>query len=186
MDAIETNSIERDGQIFRIAIYPDGDAPNPLEEWDEMGTILSLNRRHRNFDSAGVEEAIEHNPDAVPLSYFDHGRCQWAVAGELPPGARCPWDSVAVAGVWLPDAGTLESAQRYGGRTRRQFMRIRARQACLAYTQWCNGGVFGYEIRRLVVCGKCRGEGSEPVDSCWGFFGIDACRAAAGLAMAGS
>ena len=46
MDAIETKTIERHGQTYRIAIYHDADAPNPLEDWDEMGTILSLNRRH--------------------------------------------------------------------------------------------------------------------------------------------
>ena len=55
MDAIETTTVEQDGQTFRIRIYPDGDTPNPLEDWSEMGTILSLNRRHVNFDPAGVE-----------------------------------------------------------------------------------------------------------------------------------
>ena len=38
MDAIETKTIEHDGQTYRIAIYPDADAPNPLEDWSEMGT----------------------------------------------------------------------------------------------------------------------------------------------------
>ena len=120
-----------------------------------MGTILSLNRRHGNFDPAGVEAAIESNPDAVPLSYFEHGLCLWSVAGELPAGARCPWDSVAFAGVWLPDAETLESARNYGGRTRQHFMRKRARQACEAYTQWCNGDIYGYEVERVTACGRC-------------------------------
>ncbi len=96
MDAIETETVEQDGQTYRITIYPDGDAPNPLEDWDEMGTILSLNRRHGNFDPAGIEEAIGSNPDAVPLSYFEHGLCRWSVAGELPAGCRCPLDSVAL------------------------------------------------------------------------------------------
>jgi hypothetical protein len=68
MEAIETEIVERDGQTYRIRIYPDADAPNPLEDWSEMGAILSLNRRHINFDPAGVEEAITGNPDAVPLS----------------------------------------------------------------------------------------------------------------------
>jgi hypothetical protein len=31
---------------FRIRIYPDADTLNPLEDWSEMGTIQSLNRRH--------------------------------------------------------------------------------------------------------------------------------------------
>ena len=91
----------------------------------------------------------------MPLSYFEHGLCLWSVAGELPAACRCPWDSVGFAGIWLPDAETLESARNYGGRTRRHFMRKRARQACDAYTQWCNGEVYGYEIERVTVCPCC-------------------------------
>lgn len=179
MDTIETTTVERDGQTFRIRIYPDGDAPNPLDDWGEMGTILSLNRRHRNFHPSRVEFEIENNPDAVPLSYFEHGLCRWAVAGELPAECRCRFDSVVFAGVWLPDAATLASARNYGGFTRRMFMRKRARQACDAYTQWSNGEVYGYQIERLTVCPECGQEGAEAVDSCWGFYGLDDCRSEA-------
>jgi hypothetical protein len=167
MDAIETRTIEHSSQTFRIRIYADPDAPNPLKDWDEMGTILSLNRRHANFDPDGVEAAMG-DPDTVPLSYFEHGLCLWAVAGELPAGARCPWDSVRFAGVWLPDAATLESARNYGGSTRRYFLRKRARQACEAYTQWCNGDVYGYEIERARTCPCCGGDQPETLESCWG------------------
>jgi len=183
MDAIETETIEHDGCTYRITVYPDGDTPNPLDDWSEMGTILSLNRRHVNFDPAGVEDAIESNPDAVPLSYFEHGRCLWCVAGELPATARCPWDSVALAGVWIPDAETLASASHCGGRARRHFMRKRARQACEVYTQWCNGEVYGYQVERVMACGACRGEQTDILDSCWGFFGLDACLSEAEAAI---
>jgi len=176
MEAIETQTVEHNGQTYRIRIYPDTDAQNPLEDWCEMGTILSLNRHHANFDPDGVERAIETNPDAVPLSYYEHGRCLWSVAGELPAGARCPWDSVPFAGVWLPDADTLASAKNYGGWTRRQFMRIRARQVCEAYTQWVNGDVFGYEVERVTTCVHCGEESAESIDSCWGFFGLEHCQ----------
>jgi hypothetical protein len=111
----------------------------------------------------------------VPLSYFEHGLCLWSVAGELPAAARCPWDSVSFAGVWLPDAYTLESAKPYGGRTRQLFMRKRARQACEAYTQWCNGDVYGYEVERVATCPACGSEEAASVDSCWGFLGLDSC-----------
>jgi hypothetical protein len=179
MDVIETTTIEQDGQTYRITVYHDSDAPNPLEDWDEMGTILSLNRRHVNFDPDGIDAAIEGNPDAVPLSYFEHGRCLWSVAGELPAVARCPWDSVPFAGLWLPDALTLASARNYGDRTRRHFMRKRARQACDVYTTWCNGEVYGYEVARISTCPGCGCDQAEAVDSCWGFFGLDECLSAA-------
>jgi hypothetical protein len=54
MDAIETKTIKQDGYTYRIRIYPDPDAPNPLKDWSEMGAILSLNRRHVSFDADGV------------------------------------------------------------------------------------------------------------------------------------
>jgi hypothetical protein len=184
MDAIETTTVEQDGHRYRITVYADQDAANPLEDWDEMGTILSLNRRHATFDPGGIEGAMGRDPDAVPLSYFEHGLCRWSVAGELPAGCRCPFDSAGFAGCWLPDDATRESARNYGGRTRQLFMRQRARQACEAYTLWCNGEVYGYEIGRVCSCDACGAEKPEPVDSCWGFYGMDACLAEARDALA--
>jgi hypothetical protein len=102
----------------------------------------------------------------------------------LPPGCQCPWDSVAFAGVWLPDAGTLASACNFGGSTRRHFMRKRARQACDAHTQWCNGEVYGFEAARVTTCPHCGEESEEEVASCWGFFGLDDCRAEARAVIA--
>jgi hypothetical protein len=183
MDAIQTETVERDGQTYRIAIYPDGDSPNPLDDWSEMGTILSLNRRHANFDPEGIEAAIAGNADVVPISYIEHGLCRWSVAGELPAGCRCPWDSVPFAGIWLPDAETLVSARNYGGRTRRHFMHKRARQACDVYTMWCNGEVYGYEIARISTCPCCGDEQAEPVGSCWGYYGLEECLGEARAAL---
>lgn len=178
MQAIEVTTVEQEGHTYRIAIYHDADASDPLEDCDGMGRIMSLNRRHRHFDPDGIEAAIENHPDAVPLSYFEHGLCRWSVAGELPAACQCPWDSVGFAGLWLPDAATLESARAYGGSTRRHFMRKRARQACDAYTLWCNGEVYGYEVVRITHC-PCGGEQTEFIDSVWGFLGLEHCRDAA-------
>ena len=183
MEAIETETIEQDGQTYRITVYHDEDTPNPLKDWCEMGTILSLNRRHINFDRAGVESAIESDPDAVPLSYYEHGQCLWSVAGELPAAARCRWDSVSFAGIWLPDAQTLGAARNYCGRTRQLFMRQRARQACQSYTQWCNGEVYGYEVVLVTACPCCGCEQPKTVDSCWGFYGLDYCLSEATAAI---
>lgn len=179
MEFIEIETVERGVEAYRITIYPDGDMPNPLEDWDEMGAILSLDRRHVNYDPGGIDDAIPHNLDAVPLSYFEHGLCLWSVAGEPPVGARCPWDSVPFAGLWLPDAATLESARNFGGLARRQFMRKRARQACEVYTQWCNGDIYGFEIERITECPCCGEEKAVPIESCWGIYDLDECRAEA-------
>jgi hypothetical protein len=170
---IETRTIERDGATYRVSIYPDTDAPNPLEDWDGYGRILSLNRRHGNFDPAGVETALRDDRDAVALSYFEHGGCLWAVAGELPGPCNCPWDSVAMAGVWLPDDATKDESRKYGGRTRRLFMERRARQACKVYTLWCNGGFVGYTVERIAACVCCGSELAEPIGSCWGIDDVE-------------
>jgi hypothetical protein len=175
MDAIQTKTIELKGTTYRITVYPDTDAENPLEDCCEMGTILSLNRRHRSFDPEGVEAALNGNPDAVRLSYYEHGLCLWCVAGELPAGADCPWDSTRLAGVWLPDAETLASAGTRQGMERTHFLRERARQACEAYTQWCNGDIYGYTTERITACDCCGSEQAEEVDSCWGFYGLGHC-----------
>ena len=76
-----------------------------------------MNHRHFNFDPDDIESAIESNPDAVALGYFEHGLCRWSVAGELPAACHCPWDSVPFAGIWLPDAATMEASRNYGGST---------------------------------------------------------------------
>jgi len=85
-----------DKAIFFVTIEHDEDCPNPLEDCDGMGHILSLNRRHRNFKPEDIERLLAERPDdVVPLSYYEHGLCLWDVQG----GARirnCPdmrWDS---------------------------------------------------------------------------------------------
>jgi hypothetical protein len=180
--AIESETVELDGQTYRISISLDDAPPNPLEDWSEMGTILSLNRRHVNFDPAGIGEAI-NDPDAVPLGYFEHGRCLWSVAGELPPVACCPWDSMPFAGLWLPDDATRDSASGYGDPERRSFLRERARQASDVYSQWCNGEVSAYEIRRVTIGSGSGEEQAEIIDRCGGFYEREDCWNAARAAL---
>ena len=175
MEAIYQETVTVGGERYRITIYPDEDSPNPLEDDNGLGTILSLNRRHRNYQPEAVFDAVERNADAVRLSYFEHGRCLWSVAGEQPAAARCPWDLVPFAGMWLPDAETLGSAANYGGRTRQLFLRKRARDACDAYSNWCNGEIYGYSIVRLDVCATCHHDQNEQIESCWGFYGLSDC-----------
>lgn len=174
----ETLNFEKDGKSLVIHIEHDQDAGNPLEEWDEMGEIISLNRRHRSFNADRVHREIEGNPDAVALSYYEHGNCLWSVYGELPAGADS-WDSVDIAGVWVPDSLTLESAGTLEGITRKEFMQNRAREACEVYTQWCNGEVYGYRACAVTVCECCGTRKEEKIESCWGFYGYDDCREAA-------
>jgi len=88
---------------------PDNDPTN----WDSTGKMLSLGRNHANYDPSGVADAIKNNPDAVTLSYFEHGNCIWQVAGEPKPlGTEVDWhwDGVNLAGAWVPDENLLAEA----------------------------------------------------------------------------
>ncbi|WP_422927487.1 hypothetical protein [Singulisphaera sp. PoT] len=117
----------------------------------------------------------ENQPYSVLLLYPDYANLSGADTYYAFVKAPDPLTAVARA---RRDAAALESARSYGGSTRRHFMRKRARRACDAYTGWCNGEIYGYEIVRIANL-PCGGEQAEPFDSGWGFLGLEGCRAAA-------
>ncbi len=172
--------------IFWIIEY-DFDPPNPLEDWDAYGEIYSLSNRHTSYNRDAIEEIMERKQsgeevDAVQLSYFEHGLCRWMVAGS-PKGGMAGdwrWDGTDFAGLWVPDDALIQEAEGLTGEARREKMIEWAGQACDAYTDWCNGSVYGYTIKAFEV----KYDGSEeyqdyehkhPIkdDSCWGFYGLE-------------
>jgi len=172
MEPVTMKKVERDGVKYRISVYHDQDAGDPTREFDGVGEIYSFCSRHRSYDAdARAREA--NNRDAVPLGYFEHGQCVWFVFGAAPPGADCPWDGVPFAGLWVPDKTILDEASSLTGKDRRDLMWKRAAQACVTYTQWCNGDIYGYTVERLESCDKCRAVTAETLDGCWGIYGSD-------------
>lgn len=142
----ETLVAEKDGKVRFIRVTYDPHASNPLEDWDGNGSILSLNRRHRNFNPTAVQEAIEQRPkEVVALSYFEHGQSLWFVAGDNRPGVEFQWDGVRFAGVWIPDEDTLKESKQTNDP--REFLVERARNACEVYTDWVNGNVYVYSVQ---------------------------------------
>lgn len=136
---------ERNEIVF-VWIRHDESPENPMEDWDGIGSIHSLNSRLISYDPNTIEENTD-NPDAVPLSYFEHGLCRWGVAGTMNDMPDFRWDGVDFAGIWLPDKCILDEAKGMEGEFRKKYMAERAASACEAYTQWCNGDVWCYEIR---------------------------------------
>ncbi|HEY5259904.1 MAG TPA: hypothetical protein VIJ46_04580, partial [Rhabdochlamydiaceae bacterium] len=137
------------GKAVFVEIKQDENASNPLEDWDGSGKMYSRNRNHSIFDVARVEDAIENNPDAVPLSCFEHGTCLWGIASELKktPGVEFQWDGVEFAGVWIPDKTCIELLAKLEGQARKDKAREMASLACKAYTQYCNGEVYQYCVK---------------------------------------
>jgi hypothetical protein len=174
MKAIEEKFFEKDGEKFRIQVHHCEGAENPLEDECAMGKIYSLGRRHSNHDEAAVRDALDNNPDVVPLGYYEHGLCRWFVSGHAPPGADCPWDGVPFAGVWVPDKEVLEEAAELRGKERKAFMAQRASQVCETYTQWCNGEIYSFLVEKQSTCDQGHHH-YEHVDSCGGMYGMDYC-----------
>ena len=180
-------------KIAFVELAYDSNASNPLEDWDETGTIHSFNRRHTNFIDPTSEqfEALqaEHGADLIPLSYYEHGQCLWFVVGsDTPAGVEFQWDGTRFAGVWVPDAGLKGYAddenEPLGSPERIARMSEYAKQACTTYTDYCNGSVYGYSIEvynvRRDEAGTVwddeydyRRETATDEDSCWGFYGWD-------------
>lgn len=167
--------------IVFVTIAHDEFAGSPLDD-DGMGEIISFNRRHTSSAKASYgREELETNPDAVALSYFEHGLCSWTVSGDRPLGTEgdWQWDGVDLAGVWLPDKETLVTCSLPPGPERKAWMAKQASVACEVYTQYCNGEIYGYDIEvyryrepydRLA---DYRFDKPLEEDSCWGFYGDD-------------
>jgi hypothetical protein len=187
----QTHRLVLGERIIFARMERDEDAPNPLKDWECNGHIYSLNRRHRNYDADAVREAMEGNPDAVALSYYEHGECLWGVAGELGkvPGVEFHFDGVEFAGVWVPDAGALENIGAVTGEERRRKLREYATGVCAAYTSYCNGECYWYSVQAyalkrdedgtLIVEQAYYEDTQTPVvdDSCGGFLGdMEYCR----------
>jgi hypothetical protein len=136
-----------------IKFWHDDHSTDPCEDdWQ----VYSFNRRHHNYrqpDEFEDDEELQTKLKvglAFPLSYYEHGQCLWSLGGALPPGARCPWDSVGYAGliVWEQDEGNI------GAKTV-EDRREDATRFINRYTMWCNGEIYGYTIEAFSKCHAC-------------------------------
>ena len=133
--------------IAFVDVEQDESAENPLHDSDCYGDIISLNRRHTSFDAERFSRYCK-DKDCVVLSYYEHGECAWAPCAGLT--SNCPFDSVKLAGLWLPNAAITSSLLsplgKLGGKARRKQAEKLAAEACAIYTEWCNGNVFAYSV----------------------------------------
>lgn len=172
-------------KIIFVTLGHDEDCPDPTDD-DGMGKVHSFGRNHRNrMDYEEGLEILKTNPDAVALSYFEHGNCIWGVAGELGkvPGVEFQWDGVELAGVWVPDKYTLESYEMLKDQfERRSWFEKQAESTCEVYTNWVNGECYYYSIEVFAVRRAQDGEVYDDLrdyrhdknlsdDSCGGFIG---------------
>lgn len=149
--------------ILTLGYDSDVECPNDEEcQW----TLYSFNRRHLSYkdpynlifdDNGNLRLGIQAKLKAQTaffLDYYEHGLCQWTLAGE---GIQCRWDSVGCAGIllWEHDPSELPRGNREKD----------ARGFCEYYTDWANGNCYWFALDTL---------GGESLDSCGGFIGDEA------------
>lgn len=170
-DIMEEVVIEEGSFTLKVKIANDEYVPNPLEEWDGVGMIHSFSTRHiNNISPDDVDKLKEKHGVAVPLSYFEHGMCQWSVGGTMSNMPDFRWDGVGYAGVWVPDE-YIQPPEEMKGDELQEWWEEQAQAACDVYTQWANGEVYWYRMELTQTIGGWTRTVWE--DSCGGFFGSD-------------
>lgn len=176
--------IEQGDKTYKIEVTNDEFTENPLESDDYLGEIWGLSNKHSNFLAKNkiilpegselpdsYEECValvrKQYPDAVALSYSEHGNCMWTTSQ-----LQSDFDSVKHAGFWLPNDNILDDLKELTGTKRTLAMLERAKQACEAYTAWCNGDVYAVHIYELKTCNLGE-QHEESIDSCGGFYDYD-------------
>lgn len=143
----ETAHVHDGDRIAFVTLFVDENTENPLD-WtgDQIASVVVGDRR-----CFSPKEFSKHlrNRDCVKLSYYRHSDCLWYVQGEAPAGADCPWDSVHLAGLWVPGESSLQELQQVSktkGKNRRAKALALARASCALYSAWSNGEVYGYDV----------------------------------------
>ena len=148
----------------RVAVVYDPSPYNPRKEWDNLGTVVLVDRCRYNFgdESADYDELrdLYNDPDhiALPVFMYDHSGITINTTG-----FSCPWDSGQVGVIYMTKAKAIEN---WGKKILTKAVRQKAID-CLkseieTLDQYLTGQVYGYRVFDP--------EGEE-LDSCWGFFG---------------
>jgi hypothetical protein len=174
MEAIDTRTIGK----YKIDIIPD-DSPESPREWDNLGTMICLNRKYSylgdqnhdynindyNDENEFERDIIKRERPAVvlPLMVYDHSGITMYVGTT---GDR--WDSSFVGFIFI----SKEKARKEYGwklitKARREKLEEYLRNEVKVYDQYLTGDVYGYRITDTGT--------DEEVDSCWGYYGSDEC-----------
>jgi len=170
-DTVET--FKHKGLTIKIEVDPDMENPCDMEcQWK----VYSFNTRHASFkepSELGLEDGKITNPGlrqklkvglAFFLSYYEHGLCDWSVAGSKSyPDAR--WDAVGCAGMVIWE----HPPSRIGVKTYEEREKD-AKGFIELFTKWCNGEGYYYVV--LKPCGSC-GRDDKTLDSCCGYSSVE-------------
>lgn len=174
MEVVETKRIGK----YEIEIIPQ-DSPECPRTWDNLGTMVCQHRRYNLGDKhdydlsdcnswSDVQKELGYLPIILNLYLYDHSGITMSCT---PFGDK--WDSGQVGFIFA----SKESLLKEYGMVDEDI--IKKAQSVLegeveTYDQYLRGDVYGYRISEVSVCGHGH-EHMEEVDSCWGYYGEDAC-----------
>lgn len=156
-----------------IELVRDTDPINPREHDFHLGEMICFHRRYTLGDKhkytsdmfsgwADMRKKLEKTHIMLPLFLYDHGGITISTTH-----FNCPWDSGQVGYI---AASKDKVRSEYNVKAITPAIRKKVIQVLLGevdeYDKYITGEVYGYRIFR----------DGEEIDSCWGFYGLDACR----------
>jgi hypothetical protein len=180
----------------RLRIVIDPEPRDPRTEYDNAATMACWHRRYRLGDADGSTELRDavrasrghcpHDDDLddpyvlrtaltrcrdivwLPLYLYDHGGITMSTSRGYPFNDR--WDAGQVGFVFMTRAQILTEFAPSGPKRLTSHLRARAealmRAEVATYDQFLTGDVFGYVVEN---------DAGEHLDSCWAYFGREAC-----------
>lgn len=174
---IETIAISSD---VRVRIEYDSCPANPMEDFDNLGTIAYLSRSRYTLGNQAVshEEMDEIAADirsgklvGMPVQAYVHSGVALKASLTNPyPDPR--WDSGQSGYVYC----TREAAIKEFGnkvctaKVKEKALKLMASEV-ETFSQYLNGEVYGFIVERFDE----DGEKVEELESCWGFYGLEYC-----------
>ena len=174
MEAVETKRIGK----YEIEIMHDLDPESP-REWDNLGTMVCQHRTYNLGDKhmydlrdcrswSDVQKELEYPPVILNLYLYDHSGI--TISCE-PFGDK--WDSGQVGFIFATKETLLKDYGKVDEEVIQKAINV-LKGEVETYDMFIRGDIFGYRISETSVCDHGH-EHMEEVDSCWGFYGEDAC-----------
>lgn len=174
MEAVETKRIDK----YEIEIHYDSDSESP-REWDNLGTMICQHRRYNLGDKHDydlsqckswfdVQKELGYPPVILNLYLYDHS----GITISTKPFS-CQWDSGQVGFIFATKEDIIKEYGELNEETIKKTLNVLEGEV-ETYDQYLRGDVYGFRTYEYYTCDRGH-EHREEVDSCWGFYGEDAC-----------
>jgi len=152
-----------------LQVFYDDTGYNPLEDWDQFGTVYHYHPRYKLGTRISREDALPKGV-RLPLFLFDHSGLHVSTS---PFGD--PWDSGQVGWIVANEEKVKEEfgCKRITPTIRRKVIAILQSQV-KTLDAVLSGSVYGFKLLapQKPDCPHCGAEqGRAVTDSCWGFIG---------------